>query len=264
MDDFVARTILKNNKQNMVYIYVLKLNQGKYYIGKTERPDVRFIQHFSNTGSIWTKTYQPLLIHEIIPNCDTYDEDKYTLKYMKEFGIENVRGGSFTQIELPEESLSVIHKMLLSSSDLCFKCGKEGHFAKDCNPNKNKVNQELELLKQWCKEHTEDHNGFTIYDYTNEKIYSIPKHTFFVNEVKLENLKGPQVTKIAKEHNITTRELFEYNTLNRDKTTYILFKNENFSLIVNTDTKLKKKLRENIENNISNTLTTGEIDYIEF
>lgn len=247
----------------MVYIYVLKLNEGKYYIGKTETPDNRFIQHFSNIGSMWTKRFSPLLIHEIIPNCDTYDEDKYTLKYMKEFGIENVRGGSFTQLELSQESLSVIHKMLLSSSDLCFKCGKEGHFAKDCNPNKNKVNQELELLKKWCKEHAEDHNGFTIYEYTNEMIYSIPKYGF-INEVKLENLNDSQVTKIAKEYNITTRELFEYNTLKRDKTTYLLFKNENFTLIVNTDTKLKRHLRETIENNIFNTLLDGKINYILF
>lgn len=248
----------------MVYIYVLKLNQGKYYIGKTENPDNRFIQHFSNTGSMWTKRFSPLLIHEIIPNCDTYDEDKYTLKYMKEFGIENVRGGSFTQLELSQESLSVIHKMLLSSSDLCFKCGKEGHFAKDCNPNKNKVNQELELLKKWCKEHAEDHNGFTIYDYTNEMIYYIPKYGF-INKVKLENLNDQRMIQRAKECNITTRELFEYNTLNRDKTTYyLLLKNENFTLIVNTDTKLKRNLREKIENNILNTLRTGEINYIEF
>lgn len=247
----------------MVYIYVLKLNEGKYYIGKTETPDNRFIQHFSNIGSMWTKRFSPLLIHEIIPNCDTYDEDKYTLKYMKEFGIENVRGGSFTQLELSQESLSVIHKMLLSSSDLCFKCGKEGHFAKDCNPNKNKVNQELELLKKWCKEHAEDHNGFTIYEYTNEMIYSIPKYGF-INEVKLENLNDSQVTKIAKEYNITTRELFEYNTLKRVKTTYLLFKNENFTLIVNTDTKLKRHLRETIENNIFNTLLDGKINYILF
>lgn len=264
MDDFVAGTILKNNKQNMVYIYALELNEGKYYIGKTERPDIRFSQHFSNIGSVWTKRYPPVLIREIIPNCDTYDEDKYTLKYMKEFGIENVRGGSFTQIELPQETRSVIQKMLLSSSDLCFKCGKEGHFAKDCFSDTNKYNQKLELLKKWCKEHAEDHNGFTIYDYVHKKGYSIPKYVFFVSEFNLENINDTRMIKRAKETNITTRELFEYNTLNRDKCMYALFKNKTFTLVVNTDTKLKRKLREKIENNILNTLSTGVINYIEF
>ena len=38
-------------------------------------------------------------IIEVIPDCDLYDEDKYTRKYMDTFGIDNVRGGSYTIID---------------------------------------------------------------------------------------------------------------------------------------------------------------------
>jgi hypothetical protein len=88
----------------MVYIYVLKLENNKYYIGKTENPKIRLENHFSSNGSEWTKLYKPIKIIEIIPNCDNYDEDKYTKIYMDKYGIDNVRGGSYVQIELNEDN----------------------------------------------------------------------------------------------------------------------------------------------------------------
>ena len=79
----------------MVYIYALKLEQNKYYIGKTNTPHFRIENHFNSNGSEWTKMYKPLSILEIKPNCDDYDEDKITRQYMDKYGVENVRGGSF-------------------------------------------------------------------------------------------------------------------------------------------------------------------------
>ena len=39
----------------MVYIYILQLEQGKYYIGKTNNPQFRMERHFNFTGSAWGK-----------------------------------------------------------------------------------------------------------------------------------------------------------------------------------------------------------------
>ena len=41
-----------------------------------------------------------------------YDEDKYTLKYMNKYGINNVRGGSFCELYLSEENQKNIKKIL--------------------------------------------------------------------------------------------------------------------------------------------------------
>jgi len=82
----------------MVFIYALKLSQGKYYVGKTTNPSFRLDNHFNSNGSAWTMKYKPIKLLELIPNCDRYDEDKYTRKYMDKYGIDNVRGGSFVQI----------------------------------------------------------------------------------------------------------------------------------------------------------------------
>ena len=51
----------------MVYIYAIKLEKGKYYIGKTSNPHFRLQSHFDSNGSSWTKKYEPLKVIEILP-----------------------------------------------------------------------------------------------------------------------------------------------------------------------------------------------------
>ena len=92
------------------------------------------------------KKYNPKKVIEIIPDCDKFDEDKYTLKYMEKYGIENVRGGTFCEIVLKKDNLSTIKKMIDSSSDKCYICGDTDHFAKDCNQDENKIYETYEFL----------------------------------------------------------------------------------------------------------------------
>jgi hypothetical protein len=119
----------------MVFIYVLKLQKGKYYVGKTSNPQFRLESHFNHNGSEWTKIYKPTKIIELISNCDDYDEDKYTKIYMDRYGIENVRGGSYTSIQLDTSTKKQLIKISNSTNNRCFQCGKSGHFAKDCYKN---------------------------------------------------------------------------------------------------------------------------------
>jgi predicted GIY-YIG superfamily endonuclease len=125
----------------MVYIYILKLENksgdksDKYYIGKTTDPNRRLLEHNNSQGASWTKMYKPIETIKIIPNCDDFDEDKYTLEYMSKYGVDNVRGGSFCQVNLSKTHLETIQHMLNGSTDKCFECGNSGHFANAC-PNK--------------------------------------------------------------------------------------------------------------------------------
>ena len=117
----------------MVYIYVLKCKQNKYYVGKTTNPDYRLENHCNATGSAWTKKYPPTKVVQLVANCDDYDEDKYTRIYMDKYGIDNVRGGSFVSVKLDESTIEQLKKMSNGTNDKCFNCGEAGHFTQSCN-----------------------------------------------------------------------------------------------------------------------------------
>ena len=125
----------------MVFIYVLQCEEDKYYIGKTDTNKFRIDTHFDSNGSEFTKKYKPIDIYQIIPECDKYDEDKYVKKYMDKYGINNVRGGTYSRIELTTEEKNFIQKELWGANDLCFLCSGE-HFIKDCPMNKTEVAEE--------------------------------------------------------------------------------------------------------------------------
>ena len=119
----------------MVFIYILKLENNKYYVGKTSDPKFRLEQHFNYSDTQWTIKYKPIEILDIIPDCDDFDEDKYTLKTMEQYGIDNVRGGSFCELILSEDNDNTIQKMLCGSTNKCYICNKNGHFVKNCPQN---------------------------------------------------------------------------------------------------------------------------------
>lgn len=105
---------------------------NKYYIGKTNNPLYRINDHLNDKGSKWTNIYKPIQIIELIPNCDDYDEDKYVRIYMDKYGIDNVRGGSFSQITLTQDTITQLISMSRGTNDKCFKCGEKNHFFTDC------------------------------------------------------------------------------------------------------------------------------------
>ena len=121
-----------------MFIYILQLEEGKYYVGKTENPEYRIESHFTSNGSAWTQKYKPLTVVEIIPNCDSYDEEKHTLKCMEKYGINNVRGGSFCQIRLSDENIKTINQIINGVNDRCYLCGSDTHFANECRKLKKK------------------------------------------------------------------------------------------------------------------------------
>lgn len=78
------------------------------------------------------KKYKPIKLIKSVMNCDNFDEDKYVKMYMKMFGVLNVRGGSYSQINLTEDQIKFINVEIVTSEDGCFRCKKVGHFVKDC------------------------------------------------------------------------------------------------------------------------------------
>lgn len=119
-----------------MYIYALALENNKYYIGKTNNINNRLNQHqYSHLGSEWTKLHNVKELIESYPLETNLDEDILTKKYMMKYGIENVRGGSYCQIELFDWQIMALENEFSSAYDLCYTCGSKYHFANNCPCN---------------------------------------------------------------------------------------------------------------------------------
>lgn len=156
----------------MDILYVLELQDNKWYVGKTSDLGARFKQHQSGTGAAWTRTYKPISIQESRRLKDVYDETNTTKEYMKKYGIDNVRGGSFVQPVLGEDVERVLRQELRGDLDVCFTCGLKGHFASTCRaPVPKNPHQELRdyadrLAKKYGKPKEEEVWGCDFCDRT--------------------------------------------------------------------------------------------------
>ena len=117
----------------MSSIYILKLEGGKYYIGKSGNVERRFHDHMSGNGSVWTRLHHPIELEKVISNTSAFDEDRYVKEYMSIHGIDNVRGGSYTTVDLSEEQKAFLTREIWGAQDLCARCGQAGHFIRHCN-----------------------------------------------------------------------------------------------------------------------------------
>lgn len=89
------------------WLYVLKLDKGKYYVGITSKAvEERFWEHKHKVrAAYWTMKYEPISI-ELSEDLGTVSkqyaeeyEDKVTRSLMKERGVNNVRGGDLRDTE---------------------------------------------------------------------------------------------------------------------------------------------------------------------
>ncbi|NRR30181.1 GIY-YIG nuclease family protein [Oxalobacteraceae bacterium] len=86
-------------------LYALKLEQGKYYIGRTHDVLWRYKTHAEGKGSQWTSKHRPLAlietkrIEDSLRDKPDLAESKLTIEYMARYGWENVRGGDFTSVD---------------------------------------------------------------------------------------------------------------------------------------------------------------------
>ena len=135
-------------------LYVLQLEGGKYYVGKTSDFNRRYTEHKNGKGSVWTSEYKPVKVVELRDLKDDYDENNTTKEYMKKYGIDNVRGGSYTQTELPSEFKKTLQAEIRGNSNACFKCGQKGHFANVCVENMIEDVDEEDVV--WECDHCEE------------------------------------------------------------------------------------------------------------
>jgi predicted GIY-YIG superfamily endonuclease len=113
-------------------IYVLRLQGGRYYVGKSNDVTARYQEHLSGNGSAWTRAHKPVALEREIRNASAFDEDKITKELMAKHGIDKVRGGSYVATGLPDYQVKALTTEIRTATDLCTGCGSKGHFISSC------------------------------------------------------------------------------------------------------------------------------------
>lgn len=145
-------------------VYVLKLNNGKYYVGMSERSvKKRIAEHvrFSSACSEFVKMHSnadPNNIQYCVPlsrrNPDLPGwEQTETLIAMTHFGIDNVRGFTWARDTLDINNYISLREQFAGRFNFCYKCGCEGHFIKRCTNTrkarwKEILDDKIDALKQ--------------------------------------------------------------------------------------------------------------------
>ena len=111
-------------------LYVLLLEEDKYYVGKTNDIVRRFSEHKLGTErcSEWTKKYKPISIIHLEYLSSSLDEDNKTEELMLEKGMDNVRGGSYSQMKFSDNIIHSLERKFRHSRGECLNCGEKGHF----------------------------------------------------------------------------------------------------------------------------------------
>ena len=118
-------------------IYILSLQGGNYYVGKSTNVYSRYQEHLDGNGCAWTKRFKPISLVKTLENVSPFEEDKITKEYMAKYGIDKVRGGSYIQTDLDAVQREALSREIRMAKDLCNRCGRDGHFVKDCYARTN-------------------------------------------------------------------------------------------------------------------------------
>lgn len=93
---------LFQNESFWFYLYVLKLQNGKFYVGVSRYPKLRIMQHQVGYTSLFVTQNLPIKKYKVKPldTCDYHQailaETKLTIRLIERYGIENVYGGLIT------------------------------------------------------------------------------------------------------------------------------------------------------------------------
>lgn len=135
----------------MSFIYGLVLEQGKYYVGRSDNAEERIAQHINEKGSSWTSHYKFVKVLFIKESTSCFDEEKYTKELMMLYGIENVRGASYATVVLDKTVKAQLQKEIWGAKDLCIRCGFEGHFVNECRKKLTVDGDKIEKKKKIIK-----------------------------------------------------------------------------------------------------------------
>ena len=215
--------VLRGLPANMVHIYVLKCQEGKYYVGKTNQTFKRFSAHSSGRGAKWTQKYKPIDLAHWYPDRKDSDETKITIQMMRKYGVNNVRGGPYTQVQMTKRQANNLENKIKSKSinksvskkkTLCKRCGRDTHTISKCYARRHTNGKPL-IQK----------NNVNQKDFDDFLSVYLAKHQDYLNKaVKLESDKAQKIIEKSE------REIKEIESVKENNPDLMLYLLETFSV----------------------------------
>jgi NAD-dependent DNA ligase/predicted GIY-YIG superfamily endonuclease len=112
VDKTDVKTDVKKTVNKKINIYILSLAEEKYYVGTTTNKNFTLQSYLNNNNASWTQKYKPLKVIRFIEDSYDYEEDIVTINLMKLYGIANVRGGSYSNVNLDKSTLDTIKQKI--------------------------------------------------------------------------------------------------------------------------------------------------------
>ena len=121
-------------------VYVLKLEDGTYYVGESTNTDVRVAQHKAGQGAAFTAVLGPTAVRvPPLTSGSAKDLEAWerieTLERMHRHGVEKVRGWLYTTPVMSPDQREEAVKQICTRKGLCCTCGRYGHFTAQCFAN---------------------------------------------------------------------------------------------------------------------------------
>ena len=91
-----------------MHIYILLLENDYYYIGESSNFIQSYQQHIDKRSCDWTKLHRTITIAKVIQQTKEYTVDDCVIEYIKKYGIDKVRGGSFSDVVLSPKQLDLL------------------------------------------------------------------------------------------------------------------------------------------------------------
>ena len=93
--------------------FLIELEHGKFFAGESIDPWKTLEEHREGiSGVTWTQIHRPVLLREIVSVALKKDLNEYVRQAMLQYGVDNVRGGDWSETRLTDKDRQRLSKEL--------------------------------------------------------------------------------------------------------------------------------------------------------